>query len=188
MAKNEYKTDLRTLKTKNAIHMAFRSLLSECTYQKITVTALTEAANINRKTFYLHYETMDDLLQELRDEILFSGINELSSFELPTDIAHIVALSFTYLVELPRIDFQIVYYALTTLGEFGFIEQLKKSGLRIAPGFCENNSAALHFSMVFLVNTIIRFYYEWRHRQNICSMDEAIAITCRFLENGLKTI
>ena len=30
---------------------------------------LTERAQINRKTFYLHYNSLDDLLAELQDEI-----------------------------------------------------------------------------------------------------------------------
>ena len=35
-------------------------------YEKITVRELTDRAMINRKTFYLHYETLDELLEEVR--------------------------------------------------------------------------------------------------------------------------
>jgi len=41
-------------------------------YEKITVKKLAELANINRKTFYLHYNSLDDLL----DELIQEGIDE----------------------------------------------------------------------------------------------------------------
>lgn len=43
---------------------ALISLLEKKNYEFITVKELCEKAGVNRSTFYLHYETMDDLLSE----------------------------------------------------------------------------------------------------------------------------
>ena len=58
--------DLRVRKTKEAIRRTFEDMICEMDYEKITVKELTDRAMINRKTFYLHYETLDDLLEELQ--------------------------------------------------------------------------------------------------------------------------
>ncbi len=70
MEKIPQKQDRRIKKTENAIHEAFQSLLAEKKYSEITVKELTERADITRKTFYLHYGTLDDVLYEfLSDRI-----------------------------------------------------------------------------------------------------------------------
>ena len=41
------------------------SLILKTDYDKITVSALAKEANINRKTFYLHYDSVDDVLDTM---------------------------------------------------------------------------------------------------------------------------
>jgi AcrR family transcriptional regulator len=56
--------DRRVKKTKAAIHDAYFSLVMEKDTPKITITELTERADIDRKTFYLHYQSVDDIVNE----------------------------------------------------------------------------------------------------------------------------
>lgn len=51
--------------TKRMFHESFCELLQEMPKERITVKALCERAELNRSTFYLHYETLDDLICEL---------------------------------------------------------------------------------------------------------------------------
>ena len=62
------KQDLRVVRTKEAIREAFKSLVCELPYEKVTVKAIADRARINRNTFYLHYETTDDVLREIQAE------------------------------------------------------------------------------------------------------------------------
>ena len=63
------KTDLRVIRTKKAIRDTFCEMITEMDYHAITVKELTERAMINRNTFYLHYTSIDALLEELQNEI-----------------------------------------------------------------------------------------------------------------------
>lgn len=53
--------DLRVQKTIKGIYKAFESLIVEKDYQHITVTELARRAEINKKTFYRYYPTLDNL-------------------------------------------------------------------------------------------------------------------------------
>jgi hypothetical protein len=61
--------DLRVIKSKKNIRTAFLELMAEKGYQSITVKDIAERAFINRKTFYFHYETKEDLYNEIADEV-----------------------------------------------------------------------------------------------------------------------
>ena len=57
--------DIRVKKTKRAIQKAFIALLREKPIEKITVKEIAERAEINKTTFYSHYETLDALTAEI---------------------------------------------------------------------------------------------------------------------------
>lgn len=58
----ETKTDRRKRRSDAAIRKAFNELLEEKPLDKITVKELAERADIDRKTFYLRYDSIDDLV------------------------------------------------------------------------------------------------------------------------------
>jgi len=55
--------DRRTLRTRTAINSAFRDLVLSEGYAALTVERVAERANIGRSTFYMHFKSLDDLLQ-----------------------------------------------------------------------------------------------------------------------------
>lgn len=62
MAKAEYRSSLRS---KKMITDALVELLDEKTLDKITVTDIVKRANINRGTFYAHYESVTDVVTSI---------------------------------------------------------------------------------------------------------------------------
>jgi len=74
--------DRRAIKTRSSLEGAFRKLLKTKSYQKITVTDITEQAGIARHTFYNHYETKGKLLDSLIDSILEEFFLNLENWNL----------------------------------------------------------------------------------------------------------
>ena len=68
LARGTQKKDKRARRSDAAIRKAFYELLVERDYDKITVTELARRADIDRKTFYLHYASIDDLSDALMHE------------------------------------------------------------------------------------------------------------------------
>jgi len=88
------KSDLRVKKTKKAIRKAFEDMICEMDFDEISVKELTIRAQINRKTFYLHYEDMNALLKELQDEIADTFVSKEVSYKSLSDIKNLIRLYF----------------------------------------------------------------------------------------------
>lgn len=61
--------DRRVKKTKKQLRQALMDLMTEKPSKSISVRELAERADINRGTFYIHYQDVNDLLQRLEDEM-----------------------------------------------------------------------------------------------------------------------
>ncbi len=62
--------DRRILRTKEAIRNALIGLIAEKGFEGVSVCDITERANINRGTFYLHYKDKYDLLDQIESGII----------------------------------------------------------------------------------------------------------------------
>lgn len=60
--------DKRVMRTEKALREAFFRLLGKCDYNKISVSALSREAGIDRKTFYLHYGSVEELTDAIMKE------------------------------------------------------------------------------------------------------------------------
>ena len=66
--KNIKKTDLRVIKSKESIRESFLSLLIQKPISDISITEISEVANVNRKTFYANYKSINEIIDEFVDE------------------------------------------------------------------------------------------------------------------------
>jgi AcrR family transcriptional regulator len=62
--------DRRVIRTKQAIQDALIDLVEENGFDSISIKDITERADINRGTFYLHYHDKYDLLDQTEEEII----------------------------------------------------------------------------------------------------------------------
>ena len=80
--KPDKKTDRRQLRTRRRIREAFVALVMEKELGKITIKELAERADIDRKTFYLHYSAIGDVLEELQNELLEKVDQLVSAYDV----------------------------------------------------------------------------------------------------------
>lgn len=76
--------DRRQKKTRAAIFSAFLELLQTKSYDKITIKDIIDNANVGRSTFYIHFETKDELLRAMCTEIF----DHVFSKELQKESTH----------------------------------------------------------------------------------------------------
>ena len=77
---NTRKMDRRTIYTRNTVKDALLELLEEQSFEKITVASLCRQAEITRATFYLHFQSLDEVLDELLNDALM--VAEAASNEM----------------------------------------------------------------------------------------------------------
>ncbi len=65
----DLRKDRRVQYTKKILHEALFSLLNEKELREITITELCKAADVNRNTFYRHYNIPLDILLEIEDDV-----------------------------------------------------------------------------------------------------------------------
>ena len=76
MEKNTPKTDRRTRRTRQALYHGLIQLLEDKPVAEISVKELCQVCDLNRSTFYLHYASVQELLEAMEQEIL-EGLNEV---------------------------------------------------------------------------------------------------------------
>ena len=79
------KEDRRVRRTKKILTAALTELLQEKQINEITVTELTELADMNRGTFYLYYRDIYDMLDSIEEE-MFQSLNTIIEMN-PADAA-----------------------------------------------------------------------------------------------------
>ena len=94
------KLDRRQRKTRQAIYRAFEDLMAEMHYSAVTVVQIIERADIGRSTFYAHFETKEDLLDDMCSDMfghVFEGVNaycvgheDLADMSLAGKLAHLL--------------------------------------------------------------------------------------------------
>ena len=92
--------DRRQRKTRKAIYEAFEELMAKGHYSQVTVAQIIEQADIGRSTFYAHFETKDELIEQICAEMfdhIFEGVDshcvthaQLETPDLKGKLAHLL--------------------------------------------------------------------------------------------------
>ncbi len=92
------KSQSKYFNTAVKMNKAFLKLLHDKEFEFITVKAICKEANVHRSTFYLHYETVNDLLEETMDYVNQTFTSYFQNAQLEEEQIPSLALDELYLI------------------------------------------------------------------------------------------
>lgn len=115
--------DRRVKYTKMVLKESFIELLEKKDISQITIKEICEKADINRATFYAHYNDQYDLLRKIENELIDNINAYISEFDQINNNVNVVLITekiFEYLKENAR----IYKLLLSEQGDFSFQKKL----------------------------------------------------------------
>ncbi|AGM98736.1 TetR/AcrR family transcriptional regulator [Streptococcus iniae] len=123
----------RQTQSKNCLKEALISLLLEKPFEAITVSDLCQKAGINRGTFYLHYQDKNDMMEQLKNNILdhlFLILDDASIYSEPKlvleeslyfikdNFSFVAALAQSSYVNFKQVLKDFIYQVLVTIDNY----------------------------------------------------------------------
>ena len=164
--------------TKTAIIDAFLKLLEEKPYNKITVKNIVNLCQINLNTFYYHFQSIPDLLEQVIKNDADCIIKNYSSFATPVD--RILPL-FKYITK-PK---KLVSHIYNSVHRGVFLNNLEKITLYVVSEYVNKVTAGSYISSEDK-NLLIRLYkctlvgiiIDWLEEKMSYDLPEAFTRTC----------
>lgn len=164
IAKN---ADRRVRKTKQVLRQGLVKLMTQKSVQTITVKELCETCDINRGTFYAHYNDVFDLLNKIEDEMLEQMKAMLEQYELLNIGQSYKNISvLCYIFEFLQQNADMCRVLLCNNGDIAFVEQVKDLVKRRFMHewyiqFPQGDSAPSEFAFTFIVSGCIGVLQSW---------------------------
>ena len=127
----EETVDRRIRRTRKVLKECLTKLLKEKKIQEITVRELTEMADINRGTFYLHYRDVFDLMEQIEQELIDEAEEILTRYHT----SDVVAKPSLLLSELFRIVRENADIAVILVGENGDLNFVNRGSTACRTGW-----------------------------------------------------
>ena len=182
----QQKIDPRIIRTKEAIQSVFKQMVCEMPYEKITVKAITQAAGINRNTFYLHYNCVDDVLAEIQAKHSSEYSAIVSGFDQLKDTEKLVRSFFEYMEA--QDDF---FKRVTFDSRFDYIRERMQN--RVTKQAAESRplkgiEQSVRNILLTFNNCVVLLYRQWVADGRKIPMEEMIELATTLLENGMRGV
>ena len=179
------KIDLRVLKTEESIKSTFKTMLLEMPYEKITIKELCERAVINRKTFYLHYNSIDDVLEEFQEELASEYFDRIKHFDHIANVEKMIEAFFLFseekgeFYEKIHCNYNYDYIHQQTTNKLSLkVQDNLKSIRKVTP---EKQDIIL----AFVNSATLGIYRQWIKDGKKIPVQEVIDIASTFVKTGL---
>lgn len=182
--------DKRVEKTRKAIMDSLMELILLYDYNKITVKMITERANIGRKTFYLHYNSIEDVINDYKVSTSIALEKSMSkNFMNSEKDIHNIFIDLTELIKknlgfYKRIAKNDTYYFMRNV----FEEMLETTINKIYHKQYHTGSLNVSYYSSFYAAGIIRLYFDYLKGNINISLDEVRDISARACFSSLDDI
>lgn len=183
------KDDLRARRTRRAIRAAFEEMICEMDAQRIGVTELAARAQINRKTFYLHYPTIEALFEEVLEELMDDFFEQVETTpDEPKDLAGHARRFFMFLAgQREPVERLICQAGTRDYGRQLYRMQMhryKQAGNPFDWMDAEERDLVLHF----IRSTALDFYRRWVRRGKEVPAERAAELLCELTCHGASRL
>lgn len=186
-----HNSDKRVIRTKKAIRIALFKLMESKELGDISISELTANANVNRRTFYTHYRSITDILDEIESEIVQALTDMLSTVD-HTDIEKSVAQQFIGLYQLVSSEYDDYFNLLKidTRGVLGMRlrNAIKISAEKIFTPLPDNMQQTSVYTASYMAGGFIAFFTEWYYSSNRIPIEQAAEMVGRMTYNCIKEI
>lgn len=160
--KAEYKSAIRSRKL---IREAFIDLLQEKNFDKITVTDIITRADINRGTFYAHYQDKKEIIEQIENEIIAKTREFLGEFRYDNFFKNPLPLLLKITKWLED-DLDFYRILINTRGSGQFLEKLKEVFVKLIETDTDiperiKKSPQFLIHAHFIAGGIINLYQVW---------------------------
>lgn len=180
--KAEYKSAIRS---RRLILEAFIQLMQEKKIEKITVTDIVKLADINRGTFYAHYQDTRAVIEQIENDIISKMLDFLNEFQYKSFFQNPLPL----LLKIARCleeDLEFYRILINSCGAEQFLIKLKK----IFVTYMENdsdiptqqkNSDEFYVRINFFAGGIINLYQIWFRGETDLSLNDISLEISKFI-------
>lgn len=191
MEKVEIKVDRRIKKTKKAIRNAFTELIAQKDINKITVKEIADVADINRKTFYSHYDGVYQIIDEIENELV-SVLNEIiGDIDLKRDLEN-PEIIFAKLTSVINHDLDFYGHLLRMDSASNLVPKLilalKEKVRKSFSAQTDIDPQSLDIMTEFIFSGMFAVYKNWfnfNQEQSIESVSEVISVLATFGAIGI---
>lgn len=182
--KAEYRSALRS---KRLIRQAFIELLQEKELEKITVTDVITRADINRGTFYAHYQDMRAVIEQIENEIIDKMREVLGEFRFE----HFFQNPLPLLLKVSRyIEQDLDFYRvlINSKGSVRFLEKLKRIFVEhmrsdSSVPVSVRHSADFLVRIHFFAGGVVNLYQVWFRGETNCSLNEIALVVGKTIKD-----
>ena len=163
--------------------------MSEKDVSRITVSELAEKAMINRKTFYRHYNCINDVLDQIENVIVDGVSNILNHEHTAVFEPHILFHGINNLMN-ENWEFYSALFRMNS-GEFiaGKIrDAVRDALLAVLREISTAEEEVLEACAEFAVSGILSLYSKWFSEGRTQSLDELADIACKMTVEGITGI
>lgn len=146
---------------------------------------------INRKTFYLHYSSLDDLLGKMQTDIYASILDATADLELPGDLEKMIPELFAFSTHLDDISEKI----LNSPGSFPMgkspADHVIKTMYHCSlPKGNPSNYNALENNIIdaYLGHSLMSIYAQWMADEQKIPLEKLSELTFRLVSHGLDIL
>ena len=169
--------DKRIVKTKNAIRTAFKELVQVKDMSDITISELTEKAGVTRSTFYMYYDSIGAVRNDIEDVILAHIEKIMSEANLVQSMLNPYPLLFAITNEINKYD-EYNRYILSSNNSGELLDKLKKLVIDAFVSTMQKNTqikvnvAKAKYIAAFCTAGICETFKMWFNHQSSLTLEE----------------